>query len=176
MKRPDDLERRYRQGAETAPLKSKFTTPLDRSSVAEQEGLEIDDKKNIVNLTKTLRRLLENPGRYPFTEVLDNVNAYLANMAESWSAIRTEMLGEDMINDELEEHTNPEELGKLFENAMSQLLTEKMKEVPKWQTGDRNAIKHIDTLFTSYTLLGDEASERVNRFIKKLYDAGRRYQ
>lgn len=176
MGRQDDLRRLYQQGAETAPLdRSRFTTPLDRSSAVEQEGLEVDDRQNVIALTKAVRRLLKDPGKYKLTEVQDNMNAYLANMAESWGAIRSDVLGEDTINSELEEQTNTDELGKLFENMMTQLLAQEKRQVGRWQAGERNAILLIDTLITSYTLLGDEARERVNRFIKKLYDASRKF-
>lgn len=166
----------YRQGAETAPLdKSRFITPLDRSSAAEQEGLEIDDKQNIVNLTKAIRRLLKEPGKYPLKDVLENMNAYLANMVESWAAIRADVIEESTVNTELEEQTDPEELGKLFENALTQMLTQDKRQASSWQSGNSSTIRMIDTLITSYALLGAKAHERVNRFVTKLYDASRKY-
>ncbi|MBI2484090.1 hypothetical protein HYV71_02815 [Candidatus Uhrbacteria bacterium] len=176
MKRPGDLERFYRKGAETAPLdRSRFTTPLDRSSATEQEGMEIDDRQNIVSLTKALRRLLKDPGKYPLSDVQDNANAYIANMAESWGAIRSELIKEGTINTELEEQTDPEKLGKLFENMMTQLLGQDKRQSIRWQAGDPDSIRTMDTILISYTLLDSQGPERVNRFIAKLYNEHKRF-
>lgn len=172
----DDLRRRYQPGAETAPLdKSRFTAPLKRSSAVEQEGMEVDDKQNIMALLKAIRRVLKDPGRYPLAEVQENINSYLANMAESWGAIRADVLEEGTINTDLEEQTDPEKLGASLESALVQLLAIDKRQVSKWQVGNHESIRLIDSLLTSYSLLGNKGTDRINLFIKKLHGSNSKY-
>lgn len=158
----DKLKRLY-SAPETSPLsENKFTKPLTQPE--RKEVGDLDNWRNLNIHAMLVRELIDQHRQNPSTDLIDQVEAMLDHMAESWKTLgKLELAKFNVSQNENEQAQTREDVENTFGAALNALLSK------AWDAKSRrDKVALLNSLLVSHEeLQRSEKLRHISGFMKK---------